>query len=235
MRKVYFKKKVKWTPSEQGFPIHTRINDKTPDKARPISTDQGNRRRPASSGPTLLLGEGNSFLGPLITEELSTDCISEPRTAFGREFPQHRQCLHHLYLCKQFITLWAATAVGLSCLQTRPAGERLSNPHYSEHLTPSSWQTSSTQARLPGAKKKQLPNPWSEGTPFLHPHAVVGPAPANSRGNQPSRRPSDALARCRSPVPRADTKQDLRVNGKLGGGQFDKDHELLVYNRSLKP
>lgn len=204
------------------------------DKARPISTDQGNRRRPASSGPTLLLGEGNSFLGPLITEELSTDCVSEPRTAFGREFTRHRQCLHRLYLCKRFITLWAPTAVGLSCLQTRPAGKTLSNPHYSEHLTPSSWQTSPTRAWLPGAKKSSsqicgarghlssIPTPrWDQ----LRPTAAETSPPA----------PSDALARGRSPVPRADTKQDLRVNGKLGGRQFDKDHELLVYNRFLKP
>lgn len=114
---------------------------------------------------------------------------------------------------------WGATAVSLSWVPTRPASERFSNTHYSEHLTTSSnpWVKSPKQAQLPRAKRKQPQTRGARGhLSSLPPCTVAGPAPANSHRNQP---PADKWCSYTLPFPGPAGRHQTGPQSELKAGR----------------
>lgn len=81
------------------IPVSYKAKWQNPRKNQTCTHRSGELMSPWWQSPNFAAGlrEGNPFLRSLWAGELSTGCINEPRSAFGRQFPLHRQCSHHLY------------------------------------------------------------------------------------------------------------------------------------------
>lgn len=162
---------MKQTLSEQIFLIHIRLNDKTPERTKPVHTDQGNWCHPDGRAPTLLLGWEREihFSDPYEQESWALAASVNPEVLLGGSSP-YIASVHIIFINVSNLSLsWGATAVSLSWLPTRPA--RLGNTHYWEHLTTSS---SSWVSTAPKSQGEVPPNPEDKGTSFPPPHTAMG-------------------------------------------------------------